>query len=197
MRLDARSQRRTFGAVQAVGRSCEACNEPVVRMGDGDACGSCDVLVCAGCLKGTARCPSCQRPFAETRSAAPSADRRGDARVDAARQEAIAVAASLAIAWGLIVMASQWTVFQTVVALAMIGLLLVELLRGRAWARWAVAGASAVYGAGMVLNLLDTPAIASPLVSLGLAAVLGVDALVLAFNLRLAQYLRAQRLRHP
>ena len=166
-------------------------------MGNGDVCGSCDVLVCARCLKGTARCPSCQRAFAETRSAAPSAERRGDARVDAARQEAIAVAASLAIASGIIVVTSQQTVFQMMIALAMIGLLLVQLLRGRAWARWILAGVSALYGAGLVLNILDTAAIASPLVSLGLGAVLGVNALVLAFNLRLAQYLRAQRLRHP
>lgn len=163
-------------------------------MGDGDKCGSCDVLLCAGCLKGTARCPNCQRPFAETRNAAPHAAR--DAGLHGGRQEAIAVAASLAIAWGLIVMASQWTMFRTGSALGMIGLLLVELLRGRAWARWILAGGGALYGAGLVLNLLDIAAIESSLVSVGLGAVLAVNALVLAFSARVARYLAAQRLRH-
>lgn len=166
-------------------------------MGDGDRCGSCDVLVCGRCLKGTARCPSCQRFFSETRGVAPRAARRGEARLESARQETIAVAASLAVASVIIVVMSHVSVFRSLVAVAMVGLLLLQLVRGRVWARWLVAGLSGLYGLGLVVSTTQPDPGGSRLVLLGLAAVLLVDVLVLAFNGRVGQYLDAQRDRHP
>lgn len=46
---------------------CDACRA-VRSAGDGDSCGACRVTICARCLDGTERCPSCQRPFAATRA---------------------------------------------------------------------------------------------------------------------------------
>jgi hypothetical protein len=165
-------------------------------MGDGDVCGSCDVLVCARCLKGTARCPSCQRAFAETRGAAPSAERRGDATLDRGRQETLAIGASLAVASVLVAVMSEVSTFRTLIVLAMLGLLVTQLFRGRSWARWLLVIGCAAYSLGIVFGQVAITS-GSRLVALGLAVVFVVDAFVLTLSASVERYLRAQRLRHP
>lgn len=165
-------------------------------MGDGDVCGSCDVLVCARCLKGTARCPSCQRAFAETRNAAPSAERRSDATLDRGRQETLAIGASLAVASVLVAVMTEVSTFRLLIVVAMLGLLVTQLFRGRSWARWLLVIACATYGIGIVFDQVVITS-GSRLAALGLALVFFVDAFVLTLSASVERYLRAQRLRHP
>lgn len=57
--------------MKIVGRSCDACGARVDRDTQAKGCGACDVVVCLACLRGTDRCPGCQRRFGEVRHAVP------------------------------------------------------------------------------------------------------------------------------
>ena len=61
--------------MQPIESECDGCGTLVRTTQDGDRCGACEVTVCRACLSGTARCPSCQRRFAETRAQRPAASR--------------------------------------------------------------------------------------------------------------------------
>lgn len=172
----------------------------MVAIGRGDGCGTCDVVLCARCLNGTARCPSCQRAFSETRDAAPRAERRGgDARIDTGRQETLAVAASLMLAAPIFMLMGKPTAFGMAVSCSFLALIIVQLVRGRGWARWllvAVSGAYAVSSAHAAFSAASGRGMPS-WVAIALAAVFAVNALVLALRRPVALYLRTQRLRHP
>ncbi|MFK7985488.1 MAG: hypothetical protein AB8I08_05615 [Sandaracinaceae bacterium] len=57
--------------MRVIEMECEGCERLVRTSQDGDRCGPCDLAMCASCLAGTQRCPSCQKPFNETRDRAP------------------------------------------------------------------------------------------------------------------------------
>lgn len=182
--------------MQVVGRLCEGCGEAVTKMGAGDGCGSCDVVVCAKCLKGTARCPSCQRPFDETRDAAPRAERKGDATLDRGRRQAVAIAVTLVGAVVLAVILG-WSMAMAALYLFANALLLLQLFRGRAWARW-ILFALTVLNAVAYGHFGSTHFEAAGSVpSLALAAIYAWCAAILAMSKPLDRFVRTQRLKNP
>lgn len=183
--------------MQLVGRLCEACGDSIVKLGDGDGCGACDVVVCSKCLEGTSRCPSCQRAFSETRDEAPRAEPRSDAATDRGRRQVMAVAVSLGGAVVLLASIGAAGGQGFVMHAMAIGLLLVQIFRGRGWARWFLVVLTAASGLSNGLQAVQRFGEDGSYVSLGLALVFLWSAGVLALSKPVARFLRAQRLRNP
>lgn len=165
-------------------------------MGEGDGCGSCDVVVCAKCLKGTARCPSCQRSFDETRDAAPRAERKGDAVLDRGRRQAVAIAVTLVGAVVLAVILGS-PVGGAVMHLFLVALLLLQLFRGRAWARWILFGVAVLISVSNGYQGLAHLEAFGAVPSLALAAIYAWCAAILAMSKPLDRFVRTQRLKNP
>ncbi len=180
--------------MQIVGRQCESCGATVQRVGDGDGCGSCDVVVCAKCLQGTARCPSCQRAFDETRDVAARAKDEG---VERGRKQAVAIAVSVLVALVILALLTG-QLLAVPLQVFVFGMLFMQLFRGRAWARWALVvltGIVAVSHAGAAFGIVASgqPVLLSGAVAISFAW----SALILALSPPLARYLRAQRAKSP
>lgn len=178
--------------MQIVGRSCESCGSAIEKLGGGDGCGSCDVVVCASCLKGTARCPSCQRPFDETRDAAPRAEQSGDSLAERGRRQASAVAFSVIGALVLLALLSgQLLSFPLVLAF---GLLFFQLFRGRGWARWSLVALTALMGITYGAAALGMMGADAPrLLFGGVGLMFAWSAFVLALSPPLARFLQVRR----
>jgi hypothetical protein len=185
--------------VQSVERPCERCGEAVASEGEGEGrgCESCDVVVCAACLKSGDRCPKCQRPLGEVGGEPPRVEEAVDPRAERGRRQALAVAVSLVGAVLVVALLGGSPLGAVAIQLFALGLLLMQLFRGRPWARWALVaptglGALANAAAGVEHAGTDSPW----MLSLGLAVIFGWSALVLAVSRPLASFLRGQRARH-
>jgi hypothetical protein len=184
--------------VQLVGRLCEACGATVAKLGDGDGCGSCDVVVCEKCLKGTTRCPRCQRPLAETRDEAPRAEARGDAVTERGRRQVTAVAVSLVGAVLLVGLLGSVPFGPMMIQLVVLGLLLMQVFRGRGWARWLLAVVSGVAAVGNAAAAISALSTGSPLpLSLPLALVFAWSTGALVLSPSVSRFIRAARLSNP
>lgn len=180
--------------MQIAGRSCESCGATVQQAGDGDGCGSCDVVVCAACLEGAARCPRCQRPFDETRDVPAHAEDQG---VKRGRGQAVAVAFTVLGALVVLGMLSG-QLAGLPIQLLVFGLLLVQLFRGRAWARWGLVILTGIVALAHGAAALGLTASGQPMMlSIAIALVFAWCAFVLALSPPLAGYLRAQRAKSP
>ncbi|MBZ0121816.1 MAG: hypothetical protein K8H88_32790, partial [Sandaracinaceae bacterium] len=126
--------------MQIVGRECAACGSELRKLGEGDGCGACDVVLCKKCLQGTARCPSCQREIGLTRDHSPRAGASVEPMVARGRSLVLAVVLGLAAAWVIVPAFSPITSVPRLLVQAFVLLALVyQLLRGRALARWVLA----------------------------------------------------------
>lgn len=182
--------------MQIVGRLCDGCGEAVTKLGGADGCGSCDVVLCAKCTKGTERCPSCQRLFDETRDLPPRLEREADAALERGRRQAIAIAVTI-VGAVLVTMALGAPITGGLMHLALAGLLLLQLFRGRGWARWILVGIAALTATGNAYQGLTHFGVGRWVPSLALALTYAFCAAVLVLSKPLDRYLRAQRLRHP
>lgn len=155
-------------------------------------------MVCGACLKGTARCPSCQRPFAETREEAPRAEASRDARLERGRRQLTAVGVSLVGAVVLVAMLGGITFGQMVAQLVVTGLVLLQVFRGRGWARWVLAVLTGIGAIGNGLEAFRALGTEQPLtLSLPLALVFAWSTGVLVLSQPVQRFVRAQKLRHP
>lgn len=179
--------------MQVIGRLCEGCGDAVTKLGDGDGCGSCDVVICGKCLAGTKRCPSCQQPFSETREHAPRVERGSDARLDRGGRQARAIAISVLGAFVLHFLLGRMTASMLLLHGVVFGLLFLQLFRGRAWARWGLVVLTGLNAFSHGAVLLESPTFTTG--ALGLVFVW--SAIVLAASEPLARFLREQRLRNP
>ncbi len=117
--------------MQTAGRTCESCSTRLEVLGDGDGCAACDVVLCNACLGGSSRCPSCQRPFDETRGAKPL-----PRRDSLGSRQLRAVAVTLLGSIVLMAVLGAMPVATTLVHFVLVGLLLMWTSRGGTWSRW-------------------------------------------------------------
>ena len=175
--------------MRTAGRSCDACGERLEVLGDGDGCAPCDVVLCNGCLRETARCPSCQRPFDETRASAPPG-RRAAAALGARQLRAVAVTLLGSIV--LVNLLGAAPVCAIVLQLAVVGGLLLWTSRGGVVSRWLLV---VLVGIASIANAVQ--AFSAPdlfwIVSASLALLYGWCAFVLALSPSIGAYARAQR----
>lgn len=123
--------------MQIIGRECVSCRAAVVKMGDADGCGACDVVICHGCLGGTERCPSCQRRFDDVRDEGAKAELSAEGALFAqGRQQALAISFSLVGSVALLLLIGVLPARTALVGLGLLALLSYQLLRGSPWARW-------------------------------------------------------------
>lgn len=188
----------TVRAVQIVGRECASCHELVEKVGAGDGCGACDLVMCSGCLGGTDRCPSCQKFFDEVRDAGSRAEgRSGEARLLRGRQQAVAVSVSLIGSVGLMLVLGMLPARHALPEAIVLGLLSYQILRGAPWARWVLAALTAwlTWGAAAIAWQEVQSDRGGWVIGVGLALVYGWCTLVLVLSAPLANYMRVARTR--
>lgn len=185
-----------------VGRSCGACGASIEERTDGEGCGRCEVVLCAACRAGTSRCPGCQGSLGEARAEValpevPLAEEQHDYDVERGRRQVMAAAVTLGGALMLLAVLGASTGRGVFLQGFAIGLLLLQVFRGRGWARWLLAVMSGLlglsYGLAGLQDLGSPPSLMSLLVSVILAWTAGV----LALSKPVARFLTAARLRHP
>ena len=131
---------------------CDGCR----GLDDAARCAGCDVVLCGGCLAGTGRCPSCQRPFrTEPPVGAPGARiERGRRHLHLGAVPLFLVLAPLAL------VASPFAVLAWALTLAS---LLFAVQRGGRVARWLLMGACALGVGFAALALTGAEGIHVPL----------------------------------
>ncbi len=175
--------------MQPAERTCHACGSIIT--GGAATCTACELFVCASCMESTARCPKCEGQLLRPRGVA---DATPMAR---GRRQAIAIAVTLLGSVVVVGLLGGTPVMGVVFQVAVLGLLVAQLFRGRAWARWVLV---ALVGLGAAANGYQAVAHfgEGPWgLSLALALAFGWCAIVLALSPPLARYLRAQRARTP
>jgi hypothetical protein len=179
--------------VQITYRMCAACDREITRVGDGDGCGACDLVLCRKCLQGTLRCPSCQRALADTRDLPAAA--HVDPVTSGGRKLVIAAVVLMIGIWAARLVVVSHPNIVRLLAEVFVGIALAyQLFRGRVWARWVIV-VSALAGALLLGRLgwqarMDMPPIA-------LACLLVIAAGMLAVPSSVSRYLKNQRVRHP
>ena len=144
--------------MEAAGRSCDACgrtaNDTIA-----DRCAGCGAATCLACLAQTDRCPTCRdehdgaaqhptTPHEPEGTPDPGASADDPARFARGRQQVMAVAVSLLGSVVLLAVVGAIPIGPTVGQLVVLALLLAQVYRGTAWARWLTAGLAALVGVG-------------------------------------------------
>lgn len=181
--------------MEIVGRLCDGCGDTVTEPGSADGCGSCNVVLCDACSQGTTRCPSCQRPFDETRELAPRVERKAVHTLDQGRRQTIAVAVTI-VGAAIVTMLLGASIANGLVHLFVLSLLLLQLFRGRGWARWILVAIAALAAIGNAHQGF-AHAGGRGMPAFVLAGAYGWCAIVLALGRSIDRYLRVQRARHP
>jgi hypothetical protein len=120
-----------------------------------------------------------------------------DPTVARGRLQLVAVAVSLIGSVILVAALGASASGAAVVQLAVIGLLLFQVFRGRGWARWLLVGLTGLGAAGNAWQAVRTFGAAGDpwLLSAGLAVIYGWCAAILAFGHALGRFLEARRAR--
>ncbi len=181
--------------MQIIGRPCTACGEAVASEEGARSCRSCDVILC-GEHEGMERCPSCKRPLAERD--VPAAPPEPDAALQRGRRQIVAVGVSLVGSVLLVFVLGGAPAMAAVLQVVLMALLLLQVMRGRAWARWVLVAYVGLAAAGNAYQGVSSLRGDAPWeISLALAAVYAWCALVLALSGSVSRFVRAQRLRDP
>lgn len=173
--------------MQTAGRTCGSCDTKLTVMGDGDGCAACDVVLCNTCLDGSQRCPSCQRPFDETRGAAPVPPRPDSLGARQLRAVSVTLLGSIV----LMALLGALPVATTLVNLVLVSLLLMWTARGGTWSRWVLV---VLVGLGAVAHGM---AVAQGtgwgrMVSVAMVVLYAGCGLALAFSPAIQAHIRAQ-----
>ncbi|MFK7986952.1 MAG: hypothetical protein AB8I08_13085 [Sandaracinaceae bacterium] len=174
--------------MQTAGRTCGGCETKLEVLGDGDGCAACDVMLCNGCLDGSDRCPSCQRPFDETRGAAPAI-----ARDSLGARQLRAVSVTLLGSIVLMAVLGAIPVSTTVVNLVLVSLLLMWTSRGGTWSRWVLVVLVALGAASHGMAVAQGQGWGQ-MVSVAMVVLYVGCALALAFSPAIHAHVRAQAL---
>lgn len=153
----------------------------------------CDVVVCEGCLAEGGECPRCEGPLAEARDEASTSADEGAER---GRRQVVASGVSVMGAVVLLGTLNGASLSALLVPLVITGLVLFQVFRGRAWARWAFVLLTALGSVAYAVAALGVGANQPRAIALGLALVFGLSTLTIAFSPHVRRFLKAQRARH-
>ena len=183
--------------MQIIGRECGGCRAAIVKMGDADGCGACDLVLCRTCLGGTERCPSCQRRFDDVRDESAKATLMAEgARFAQGRQQALAISFSLVGSVALLLLIGALPAPTALVGLGVLALLSYQLLRGSPWSRWGLVILVSYYGVfGHGVQAYHRMSDEAPRwpIHAGLLLVYALCVVVLVTSRPLAHYMRVAR----
>lgn len=144
------------------------------------------------------RCPSCRRPLDDVAQPKAGAEPGAEDAFQRGRRQIIAVGVSLVGSVLLVFVLGGVPAATALLQVFVMGLLFLQIFRGRGWARWVLAAYVALAAVGNAYQgVAALRAGGFWHVSLALAVVYAWCALVLALSGSVSRFLRAQRLRDP